>query len=61
MPLLSKVGQVAKKTRPLVRVRDGRHLCSSSYRILAVPRTRTTLGDRNSAEDCPCETVYWLL
>jgi len=40
-----------------------RHLRSSSYRTLAVPRTRTTLGDRNFAvaQDRVCGTVYRLL
>ena len=32
---------------------QSRHLCSSSYRTLAVPRTRTTLGDRSFANAGP--------
>jgi len=37
-----------------VSERGRRHLCSSSYRTLAVPRTRTTVGDRSFAVTGPC-------
>jgi len=38
----------------LVSEHGRRHLRSSSYRTLAVPRMRTTLGDRSFAVAGPC-------
>jgi len=46
----------------LVSEHRRRHLRSSSYRTLAVPRTRTALAtDASLSQDRVCGTVYRLL